>query len=295
MTQGRVCVVGAGVAGLTAAKVLQADGFEVSVFEKEATLGGVWCESRSYPELRTNDPQEFYAFSDHTYPSSADDFPTAAQVRAYLQSYAERFGIAERIRFGTEVVRAAPASGEERGESGWLVTVRDSAQPERLETLEFDFLVICNGVFSQPYRPEVEGAERFAGTAVHSSQFDPERAKGQRIVVVGSSKSGLDLASWAAREGRSCALVFRHANWMLPRYLFGRVNVKWTNFSRFTEAFAPYCRLNKLEALLHGPGAPLVDAFWWGTTALLRRELAGAGPLIRPRRWCGSALTRPPS
>ena len=41
----RVCVIGAGIAGLVTAKVLLEDGFDVSVFEKEATLGGVWAPS----------------------------------------------------------------------------------------------------------------------------------------------------------------------------------------------------------------------------------------------------------
>jgi cation diffusion facilitator CzcD-associated flavoprotein CzcO len=39
---GRVCVIGAGVAGLVTAKVLRDDGFEVLVFERLPTIGGVW-------------------------------------------------------------------------------------------------------------------------------------------------------------------------------------------------------------------------------------------------------------
>ncbi len=60
----RVCVLGAGIAGLVTAKVLRDDGFEVSVFEKKPNIGGVWAPSRTYPELRTNTPREMYEFSD---------------------------------------------------------------------------------------------------------------------------------------------------------------------------------------------------------------------------------------
>jgi cation diffusion facilitator CzcD-associated flavoprotein CzcO len=74
-----VCIIGAGVAGLVSAKVLKRDGFEVTVFEKESAIGGVWAEPRSYPELRSNNPRETYAFSDFDYPESADEFPTAGQ------------------------------------------------------------------------------------------------------------------------------------------------------------------------------------------------------------------------
>ena len=101
VSRNRVCIVGAGVAGLATAKVLLADDFEVVLFEKERTLGGVWCESRTYPSLRTNNPRETYHFSDHPYPPSTNDYPTAEQVRDYLHSYAERFGVADHIRFQT--------------------------------------------------------------------------------------------------------------------------------------------------------------------------------------------------
>jgi cation diffusion facilitator CzcD-associated flavoprotein CzcO len=49
----RVCVLGAGIAGLVTAKVLRDDGFEVIVLEKLPTIGGVWAPSRTYPGLRT--------------------------------------------------------------------------------------------------------------------------------------------------------------------------------------------------------------------------------------------------
>jgi dimethylaniline monooxygenase (N-oxide forming) len=74
----RVAVIGGGVAGLVSSKVLRQDGFDVTLFEKEPAVGGVWAASRAYPGLRTNNPRETYAFSDFPYPKGADEFPTAA-------------------------------------------------------------------------------------------------------------------------------------------------------------------------------------------------------------------------
>lgn len=51
--QKSVGIIGAGVAGLVSAKVLKRDGFDVTVFEKESTIGGVWAESRAFPGLRS--------------------------------------------------------------------------------------------------------------------------------------------------------------------------------------------------------------------------------------------------
>src|SRR5215204_7410211 len=99
----RVCVIGAGIAGLVTAKVLRQDGFDVSVFEKLPSIGGVWASARTYPGLRTNSTRDTYAFSDFPYPDTADEYPTAAQVRQYLDDYVEHFGLRPLLRLGTEV------------------------------------------------------------------------------------------------------------------------------------------------------------------------------------------------
>src|SRR5438552_3367628 len=96
-SQRRVCVIGAGISGLVTAKVLVGDGFDVAVFEKEPTLGGVWAASRTYPGLRTNNPRDTYAFSDHPLPRAAGDFPSAAEMRNYLQSFAAPTGCGRAI------------------------------------------------------------------------------------------------------------------------------------------------------------------------------------------------------
>ena len=267
-----MCVIGAGISGLVTAKVLAGDGFDVVVFEKEPMLGGVWAASHTYPGLRTNNPRDTYAFSDHPFPPNVADFPSAAEVRGYLQSYAERFGLLARIRAGTEVVKVAQDGAR------WKVTVRAAGSEE---ILDFDFVVVCNGVFSTPRIPAVEGMERFTGRIVHSSSLtDPELVKDKRVLVVGGGKSALDCAGWAAAEGRSCTLVFRQAYWMWPRYLGGVVNVQWLMFSRLTARALRYHRLSRADAWLHGAGAPLVRLVWASVTHLLRAQAGISGPLL---------------
>src|SRR6516162_3598727 len=97
----RVCVIGAGMAGLAATKVLRQDGFDVTAFEREPAIGGVWAPSRTYPDLRANISGEAYAFTDHPFEVS-DDYPSAPQIRAYLDSYVDRFGLRQLIHLATE-------------------------------------------------------------------------------------------------------------------------------------------------------------------------------------------------
>jgi cation diffusion facilitator CzcD-associated flavoprotein CzcO len=242
---GRVCVIGAGISGLVSAKTLAGDGFDVTIFEKESALGGVWAPSRTYPGLRTNATRETYPFSDHPYPDTADKFPSAPQVRDYLRSYAERFQIVSKIELNSEVTEVARNAARD----SWQVTTRKLGETR---THQFDFVVVCNGVFSKPNFPEIEDISRFAGAVVHSSQsIKPEDMKGKRIVVVGAGKSAADCAVFAAHEAQSSTLLFRRPHWLLPRYAFGFINMEFIATSRFIEAFMPYYKLTPLEDFLH--------------------------------------------
>ncbi|WP_405491165.1 flavin-containing monooxygenase [Nocardia sp. NBC_00511] len=259
-----VGVIGAGIAGLVTAKVLRDDGFRVVVFEKEAAPGGVWIESRTYPGLRTNNSRDTYAFSDHPYAESADVFPTAGQVREYLSSYIDRFGLTPYLRLSTEILRVSEA------DNGFELQV---SGPEGVGTERVDFLVVCAGTFSEPNIPFIKGSERFGGKLLHSSQAtDPELFTGKRVVVVGAGKSALDCADYAGEHARDCTLVFRKPYPMMPRYIFGVPSDQYTQ-NRFYEAFFRYHRLNRVERFLHGSGAPIRDRFWRTVGAGMRLSL----------------------
>jgi len=257
----RVAVVGAGIAGLVTAKVLRDDGFDVVVFEKGPAVGGVWLESRTYPGLRTNNSRDTYAFSDHPYSRSSDVFPTAEQVRAYIDSYVERFGLGPVVRLSTEVVRVS------RRAARFEVETCSADGPA---TSEFDYVVVCAGVFSEPQMPEIDGAEGFAGTLLHSSQAtNPALLDGKRVLVVGAGKSALDCAAWAGSHALSCTLVFRAPHWMIPRYLPGQIPGDRVLMTRLSELFLRYHHLSRAERFLHGPGQPLTTLLWRGTCRLL--------------------------
>jgi dimethylaniline monooxygenase (N-oxide forming) len=271
---GRVCVIGAGIAGLVTAKVLRDDGFEVLVAETLPTIGGVWAP-RTYPGLRTNSTRETYAFSDFPYPAAADEFPTAEQVREYLEAYVEHFGLRPLLRLNTEVRTVSRTSGGAGDPtSTFTVTVRRADGTGREAGVQCDFVAVCNGVFSQPHVPAIDGRERFAGPVLHSSELtDPVPLAGKRITVVGAGKSALDCARWAARHGRACTLVCRAPHWMMPRYFFGRIRWDKLIFTRFFEAFTRYHSLGPFESFLHGPAKAVVRLWWRAQTRLLRRSL----------------------
>ncbi|MGW4245578.1 flavin-containing monooxygenase [Nocardia sp. NPDC004722] len=261
----RVGIIGAGIAGLVTAKVMRDDGFEVVVFDKEDAAGGVWVEARTYPGLRTNNSRDTYAYSEHPYPESADVFPTAPQVRDYLASYVERFGLASLLRLSTEVIRVSEI------EDGFEVKV---CGPDGVEDLRFDFVVVCAGVFSTPQVPVIEGGNEFGGLLLHSSRTtDPALVTGKRVIVVGAGKSALDCAAWAGEHARECTLVFRKPYPMLPRFLPGGTPADRIVLNRFAESFFRYHRQNRIERFLHGPGQGITERYWRGVSAFIRLAL----------------------
>jgi cation diffusion facilitator CzcD-associated flavoprotein CzcO len=68
--QKTVCVIGAGVAGLAAAKTFGARGHRVTILERSGDLGGVWEPARSYPEVQTQSPKDLYRYTDKPMPDS---------------------------------------------------------------------------------------------------------------------------------------------------------------------------------------------------------------------------------
>jgi len=241
------------------------DGFDVTVIERDFDLGGTWAPSRSYPGLRTNNSKNTYEFSDFAYPDTVDTFPQADEVRTYLESYAQNFGVTPRIRFNEEVVEVARSSESAR----LMLTLRPANRGDGESKLQCDFLAVCNGALHKPAIPAIKDMDRFAGRVLHSSEVDESTYRdNDKVLIVGGGKSAFDCAAWAARQGRLPTLIYRRAQWMAPRYLpGGRIPADSLVTSRLMSGFLRYYRPSMAQRLMQSVGKPLVLA-WWALTAL---------------------------
>ena len=248
---GTIAIVGAGIAGLCTAKTLAALGFEVTVFEKEPDLGGVWSSSRRYPGLTTQNPRETYAFSDWPMPDDYPEWPSGAQMQAYLASYADHFGVTPRIRFSHTVL----ATRERADAPGWTLAL---AGPEGETEQSFDWLILCNGIFSIPAVPAFPGTDVFeaaGGRVLHTSQFtDPAQASGRHVLVVGYGKSSCDVANAIVARSASTTMVVRQLIWKIPKRIGNVLNFKHLFLNRLGEGLFPWMELKGFEAFLHGSG-----------------------------------------
>jgi Flavin-binding monooxygenase-like len=248
----RVAVIGAGAAGLTTAKVLLHAGHDVTVFDRTPDVGGVWSATRRYPGLTTQSPKAQYSFSDFAMPRDYPEWPTGAQVHAYLAAYATHFGVDACLRLGTEVTAAHTAV-----DGGWTLNSR----AEGVGTTDvFDRLVIANGVFCEPAVPTYPGLAEFtaaggrlcAGTDFH----DTEEARDRHVLVVGYGKSACDVTVPISRVAASATVIARQTLWKIPRKIAGLLNFKMLLLTRLGEALFRYVRLRGFEKFLHGPANP---------------------------------------
>ena len=106
----KIGIVGAGFAGIASAKVLTEFGHKVQVFEKENDVGGVWSVTRRYPGLGTQNVRSTYAMSDFPYPKGTPEWPSGEQVQQYIEAYAKKFNVFNKISFNTEVTLAKQSS-----------------------------------------------------------------------------------------------------------------------------------------------------------------------------------------
>ncbi|MEM6995415.1 MAG: NAD(P)-binding domain-containing protein [Myxococcota bacterium] len=211
-------MIGAGAAGLCCARELVARGHEPVVFERADHVGGVWAydprveddplglsptqriHASMYEALRTNLPRRLMSFRDDSFTVGDQEFPGHAAVGEYLRGFVDRQRLESFLRLEHEVVRVVPrlesgrpwAWPETMDAARWDVVVRH-AGVERTE--QFGAIAVCNGHFSEPNVPAIDGLEVFPGPTLHSHNYRvPDSFADQQVLIIGAKASGVDIS-----------------------------------------------------------------------------------------------------
>nr|KYP59770.1 Flavin-containing monooxygenase FMO GS-OX5 [Cajanus cajan] len=211
----RVAVIGAGVAGLAAARELRGEGLNVVVFEKSDHLGGMWrydprtdsdpvgwdpsrevVHTSLYRSLRTNLPRQLMGFLDYPLPNreggDTRTFPGHEEVFWFLNRFADEFALRGLIRFGSEVVRV------ERVGDSWVVEsrTRDSFTRE-----DFQAVVLCTGHFTEPRLPTIPVHEFVLLCAIYGFL--------SVVIVIGFAASAFDISRDIAKVAKEVHIATR--------------------------------------------------------------------------------------
>ncbi|KAL1199052.1 Flavin-containing monooxygenase FMO GS-OX5 [Cardamine amara subsp. amara] len=224
-----VAVIGAGAAGLVAARELRRENHSVVVFERNTQVGGLWVytpdsepdplsldpnrtivHSSVYDSLRTNLPRECMGYRDFPFvPRPEDDesrdprrYPSHREVLAYLEDFARKFKLEEMVRFETEVVLV------ELEEKKWRIQFRNSVGISGDEI--FDAVVVSNGHYTEPRVAYVPGIDSWPGKQVHSHNYRvPDPFNDQVVVVIGNFASGSDISRDITRVAKEVHIASR--------------------------------------------------------------------------------------
>lgn len=221
----KTAIIGAGISGLTSAKMLADYGVEHTAFEVSDRIGGNWAFgnpnglSSAYRSLHIDTSKHRLSFKDFPVPEHFPDFPHHSDIKAYLDDYVDTFGLAENIEFNNPVRHARPDG------DGWMITDGRGAQRH------FDLLVVGNGHHWDARMPDFPG--EFTGASMHSHHYvdphEPLELTGKRILVVGIGNSAADITVELSSRAlqNTVTLSTRSSAWIVPKYLGGQPGDKF--------------------------------------------------------------------
>ncbi|KAK5125656.1 hypothetical protein LTR85_011930 [Meristemomyces frigidus] len=218
-------VIGAGAAGLAAAKYLLAEGFEVTMLERKGGAGGVWntapgngyWPSPVYDGLETNVPRTLMTFSDSPWPTDASLFPTSSTVKAYLQAYLDQLKTSDcyssnlRVEFNAEVTEVRHMTTKTKKPFWKVKFLRHHFGQTPTEWAHaFDAVVVAIGNYHKHFSPKAlldlfsEWDQAYPESLLHAVRYrNPDSFAGKTVLVVGNSASGWDISSQLARTAQT--------------------------------------------------------------------------------------------
>jgi dimethylaniline monooxygenase (N-oxide forming) len=212
----KVCVIGAGSAGIAMCRSLKIRDIDFDCYERRSELGGLWRypaengKSCAYPALFANTSKTVMQFPSFPMPDDYPDYPHHSQVARYFDSYVDHYGLREHIHFGTEVSRVEQAAG-----GGWSVTFGDGTTH-----LYRAVMVASGGRHGQPLFGSYEG--KFTGTELHSYDYEgPAEFAGKKVVIIGLGATSADIATEVSRVAEATYLSVRTGHYVVPKILEG--------------------------------------------------------------------------
>ena len=191
MSRADVIVVGAGASGLAVAATLKRLGREPLVLEGAEKVGATWAQR--YERLRLHTVRRFSGLPFYPMPRSYPRYVPKDLYARYLEEYADRMGLAIRLRQRVERIRPDGRT--------WLVETAQESRAARA-------VIVATGRHNVPRLPRWAGMEDFAGRVIHSQQYASGcEFAGRRALVIGIGNSGAEIAADLVEQGAARVAV----------------------------------------------------------------------------------------
>jgi cation diffusion facilitator CzcD-associated flavoprotein CzcO len=203
-----VAVIGAGFGGMAAAVALKRAGVDdLVIIERSDGVGGTW-RSNTYPGAACDVQSHLYSLSFAPNPAWTRTYARQPEILAYLENVADEFDLRRHLRVNTAVHTARWCADDAQ----WELTASDGA------AIRADVVVSAVGLFGEPRAPEINGLADFTGPVVHTARWDDSVPwTGQRVGVIGTGASGVQVIPELADVAASVTVFQRTPPWMVPK------------------------------------------------------------------------------
>jgi 4-hydroxyacetophenone monooxygenase len=204
-----VAIIGAGMSGLAAAYRLIQAGVDVTIFEKNADVGGTWFEN-VYPGCRVDVANHLYSYSFFQTTDWPEFFSAQQALLDYFRHAADSLDLRKHIRFSTEVVSATWDEDTER----WDLLMRG---PDGELTHRANAVCSAVGQLNRPKFPDIPGQDTFEGPSFHSARWDYDvDIEGKKVAVIGTGASAAQFIPWVAERAGELVVYQRTPPWLAP-------------------------------------------------------------------------------
>lgn len=199
----RIVIIGAGIAGIAAARTFQQAGFtDFVILEKGSDVGGVWHWNR-YPGLRCDVPSQIYQFAFAPKPDWTHVWATGAEIQRYHRELVQSLGLERQLRLNCEVTAAVFTDNR------WRITTAGG------DEFDADFVVVATGVLHHPFMPDIAGLDSFAGPVVHTARWADVDTAGKRVAVIGTGSTGVQVFAALQPAAAHITHFVRSPQWVL--------------------------------------------------------------------------------
>lgn len=202
-----ILIVGAGFGGLGLGIRLKRRGQQgFLIIERADDVGGTWRDNH-YPGVACDVPSHLYSFSFRPNPAWSHVFSPGGEIQQYLRDCARDEGLLPHIRLGTTMLDARWDEDERQ----WRVSTSQGLVTCRV-------LIACPGHLADEHLPDIPGLADFQGEIFHSARWNHgAELKGQRIGVVGSGASAIQVVPEMAAIASELVVFQRSAPYIIPR------------------------------------------------------------------------------
>lgn len=206
-------IIGGGQSALATAYFLRRSGLNYIILDEQEAAGGAW--RHTWDSLKLFSPGTGSSLPGRLWKN--EDYPTRAEVLAYLEDYEARYDL--------PVLRPVA-----------VTAVRKSGDIFELETSQGAFrsraVISATGTWKAPYIPDYPGSDLFRGQQLHSAWYRRSADfAGQSVLIVGGGNSGAQILAEVSKVATT-TWITESPPLFLPdevdgRYLFNVASAKY--------------------------------------------------------------------